>query len=416
MNVVPVNKGETIYMNVRRIKNNRCLVLFICMVILSVFLVGCSGKGDAKELKRYKTIDNKQNSICMITDSGNIDDGSFNQTSYEAGKNYAGKKGLTFACKRPDSSSDKDRNSMIDIAVKEGYEILLMSGYQCASSVIYTANTYPEIKVLGIDISEDDLLQAALGDEYSGNKSDYRISDYVNMKNVYCVTFKEEQAGFLAGYMAVKSGYRRLGFLGGMECAAVSNYGYGFIQGADCAAISEGSSGAVKVDYYYTGSFSSSPEITAYAKKMYYNGCDVIFSCGGGICESAATACYQLDKKVIGVDVDQKAFYDSYEEGMVITSALKGIGQVIESTLDDIVENGCWDERAGKIERLGIESEEAENFVELSESTEYSDTFTVDDYKKVVSDIYNDKIKITNVNDERPEVKIEVSYLNDLYE
>ena len=55
-------------------------------------------------------------------------------------------------------------------------------------------------------------------------------------ENVFCVTFKEEEAGYLAGYAAVKDGFTKLGFLGGMAVPAVIRYGYGYVQGADAAA------------------------------------------------------------------------------------------------------------------------------------------------------------------------------------
>ncbi|HCT67849.1 MAG TPA: BMP family ABC transporter substrate-binding protein, partial [Faecalibacterium sp.] len=54
--------------------------------------------------------------------------------------------------------------------------------------------------------------------------------------NCYCITFKEEQAGYLAGYAIAKDGKTKLGFLGGMAVPAVIRYGYGFVQGADAAA------------------------------------------------------------------------------------------------------------------------------------------------------------------------------------
>ena len=44
-------------------------------------------------------------------------------------------------------------------------------------------------------------------------------------ENVFCVTFKEEEAGYLAGYAAVKDGFTKLGFLGGMAVPAVIRYG-----------------------------------------------------------------------------------------------------------------------------------------------------------------------------------------------
>ena len=80
-------------------------------------------------------------------------------------------------------------------------------------------------------------------------------------ENVFCVTFKEEEAGYLAGYAAVKDGFTKLGFLGGMAVPAVIRYGYGYVQGADAAAQELGTN--VQMNYYYGGQFYGDEKITA---------------------------------------------------------------------------------------------------------------------------------------------------------
>lgn len=59
------------------------------------------------------------------------------------------------------------------------------------------------------------------------------LGDKAPTANTALITYKEEQAGYLAGYAAVYDGYKELGFLGGMAVPAVIRYGYGFVQGAD---------------------------------------------------------------------------------------------------------------------------------------------------------------------------------------
>ncbi len=70
-----------------------------------------------------------------------------------------------------------------------------------------------------------------------GSPHDEDMTDRTCGKNVKCIYYAEQEAGFIAGYSAVKmDGYRKLGFMGGMELPAVIRYGYGFVQGADYAA------------------------------------------------------------------------------------------------------------------------------------------------------------------------------------
>ena len=96
--------------------------------------------------------------------------------------------------------------------------------------------------------------------------------------------FAEEQAGFLAGYAAVKDDYTKLGFLGGMAVPAVVRFGYGFVQGAETAA-KEMNIAQIDMKYHYTGGFDATPEAQALAASWYQGGTEV--SCrqlGYGCC------------------------------------------------------------------------------------------------------------------------------------
>ncbi|MCL2486277.1 MAG: BMP family ABC transporter substrate-binding protein, partial [Oscillospiraceae bacterium] len=125
-------------------------------------------------------------------------------------------------------------------------------------------------------------------------------------------------------------GYRELGFMGGIAVPAVIRFGYGFVQGAEYAAKElELEEGDVNISYNYTGAFWPLPEIQAMSAAWYEGGTEVIFSCGGGICLSIFASAEAAGTKVIGVDVDQAA-----ESDTVITSAVKGLGASVYSTLE----------------------------------------------------------------------------------
>lgn len=74
----------------------------------------------------------------MITDAGDITDQSFNQTTYEACRDYCKSKHIDFTYKKPDSDTDYARTAMVDVAVAEGYNIIVMPGYVFAQTVIDT--------------------------------------------------------------------------------------------------------------------------------------------------------------------------------------------------------------------------------------------------------------------------------------
>jgi basic membrane protein A len=132
----------------------------------------------------------------------------------------------------------------------------------------------------------------------------------------------------------------------------------------------------------------------------YANGTEVVFSCGGGIFVSVSEAASKHGGKVIGVDTDQKNLIDGmYGEGITITSALKGLYPATYDALDDIINNGKWDDYRGKILSLGLISgtDPDANYLSLPiNSTMWNDDFTEQDYRELVNNIYLRNIVISD--------------------
>lgn len=366
----------------------------------------------ADEATEEVAVTNSDYKIAMITDSGDITDMSFNQTTYEACKTFADANGIEFTYKKPDGDTDDARIAMVDAAVAEGYNIIVMPGYLFAATIVEETPKYPDVKFIALDMSAGDLLSAALGDQYDWNPDNWNVGDYYNTANTYCAIYQEELPGFMAGYAAVKMGYTKLGFLGGMAVPAVIRYGYGFVQGANYAAEELGNASDVEIEYAYGGQFFGSSEITATCDTWYSNGTEVVFACGGGIYTSAAEAAAKVDGKVIGVDSDQAGTIDAYGEGMTITSAMKGLSATVNTALSAIVVDNTWDSMVGNIENLGLVSGDdlSLNYVQLADSTLYNDTFTVDDYKALVAGMFNGDVKVSNAIDAEPAVSVTVNY------
>ena len=212
----------------------------------------------------------------------------------------------------------------------------------------------------------------------------------------------------MAGYAAVKEGYRHLGFLGGMAVPAVIRYGFGYVQGINAAAVELGIADKVTVEYVYGGQFYGDQQIKAAMDGWYKNrGVEVVFSCGGGIWQSAADAAKDANGKVIGVDTDQSAQINSYKEDMCVTSAMKGLGATVRACLAAI-ENGKWSDYSGKVEALGLVSgtNPELNYVQLPTDTWSMKNFTIADYNKLVADIYSGNIKVDNSIDKDPAVSV----------
>ena len=101
-----------------------------------------------------------------------------------------------------------------------------------------------------------------------------------------------------------KAGFFFLGFLGGMAVPAVVRYGYGFVQGADAAAKEIGATD-VNIKYWYSGGFAATDEVKNKMDGWYSEGTEVVFACGGPVCQSCDAAAQANGGKMIGVDVDQ---------------------------------------------------------------------------------------------------------------
>ena len=317
--------------------------------------------------------------VAMITDYGDITDQSFNQTTYEACKAYCEANGLDFTYFKPGSDSDEDRISSIEDAIDEGYNVIVMPGYAFAAAIAKTAPANPDVTFIALDVSEYDLTSAGLE---------------TLPANLYSAVYQEELCGYMAGVAAVKLGYTKLGFLGGMAVPAVIRYGYGFIQGADAAAKELGAD--VTINYAYGNQFYGDADITAAMDTWYAGGTEIVFACGGGIFTSAAEAAAKVDGKVIGVDVDQAATIDGlYGEGMTVTSAMKGLAPTVKTMLA-AVQNGTF--KGGVVENLGLVGTDPEaNYVQLpSATTQFSDSFTLEDYQALVAAMFNGEITVSN--------------------
>ena len=342
--------------------------------------------------------------VAMITDYGDITDQSFNQTTYEACKAFCEDNGVSFNYFKPAGDNTADRVAMIEKAVDEGYNVIVMPGYAFGGAIVEAAPQFPDVKFIALDVAKGDLLEAgvaAAGEQYDYNPDNWELDKYVDMSNVYCAVYQEELCGYMAGYAAVKLGYKNLGFLGGMAVPAVVRYGYGFTQGVDAAAAELGLTD-VKLNYVYGGQFYGDADITAVMDTWYAGGTEVVFACGGGIYTSAVDAAKKVNAKVIGVDTDQAGVIAGYAEaeGMTVTSAMKGLYPTTYDTLTDVVVNGNWDKYVGQIATLGLVSgdDPEANYVQIPmESTQWADgAFTKDDYKAMVADMFSGKLTVSN--------------------
>lgn len=353
-------------------------------ILVSLFmLVLCVTVLSACKPKTYE--------IALVTDVGNIDDKSFNESAWNGVKQFAKENGKSYAYYRPIADTTNARLDAIESAVNKGAKIIVCPGY-LFNEALYDAQTlYPEVAFVLLDAEPSKVID---------EETVTLVED-----NVYCILYKEEQVGYLAGYAAVQEGYRKLGFLGGMAVPAVVRYGYGFIQGAEAAAVDlDLAAGAVVIEHAYAGVFYPTDEIKTKMDGWYAAGTEVVFACGGGIYLSVIAAA-GTTKKIIGVDKDQ-----SYESPQIITSAMKEITNGVLLALGSFYDNEmAWDtDHAGVTASLGA----AEECVGLATGTSWKLTnFTIAEYEVLFATMVAGDVTISDSHLVAPTVvKVVVNY------
>ena len=375
----------------------------VSLLLALAMLLGVMSFASAEEYK-----------IAMVTDYGDITDQSFNQTTWEAVIAFGEKYNIEYKYYKPDTNDTAGRVAKVELAIADGYNVIVMPGYAFGGTLVEIAPEYPEVKFIALDVGKGDMLETAVpmqGEAYDYNPDNWDFAKYVNMENIYSAIYQEELCGYMAGYAAVKLGYKELGFLGGMAVPAVVRYGYGFVQGCDAAAKEMGIN--VNVKYVYGNQFFGDADITAYMDNWYQNGTEVVFACGGGIYTSAVDAAKKIEgSKVIGVDVDQSGVITNYAAGegaseeelakwddLTVTSAMKGLAPTTIDTLTDVIVNGNWAKYAGKIETLGLVSgdDPTINYVQIPMTTQFVDgQFTAEDYKAMVKGMFEGTILVSD--------------------
>lgn len=303
--------------------------------------------------------------IALITDVGDIDDGSFNQESWEAVKEYATDNHKTYDFYRPFNDSDFARNCAVKQAVAKGAKVIILPGFKFAPTCATVMGKYPDVHFLLID-------------SYVHNGNYVAIDP---TPNACCIGFRCEYSGFIAGYTIAQDLMTRdfketnallpqygYGYAGGMATSGVYEFGFGFIQGvikatADfCTShkIDLDKGPKVRVNYTYAGAFAQHDPTTAAVKGWFMNendGIKVVFPCGGKLYQSITEAAQYYNKhqthfdynawlknddakfprlaaRWVGVDSDQyRGLKYDYEQKSIYTSALKGLNPAIINAL-----------------------------------------------------------------------------------
>lgn len=300
-----------------------CLITVLIMTASS--LVGCGGNKDNGAKK-------EDLKIAMVTSVGGVTDGSFNQSAWE-GLQKA-EKDLGIKASYIESKQEADYVTNLEQAVDNNNDLILATGFPMQQALLEAAKNYPEQKFAIVDV------------DYGEETPD----------NVTCISFNEEQSGYVVGLVAGKmTKTNKVGFVGGMNNVVIKKFQVGYEAG-----VKEANSNA-KVLVQYVNSFADQAKGKSIANQMYNNNADILFACAGDSGLGVLECAKETGKYAIGVDRDQ----NNIAPDNILTSAMKkvneGVYTVVENLKDGKLDGGKTLVFGLKEEGIGLASSTDKN-------------------------------------------------------
>jgi basic membrane protein A and related proteins len=267
-------------------------------------------------------------SACQVTDTGGIDDLSFNQTAWKGVLDAQEKLGIEG--RYLESQAETDYEANINSLLGGQCDVIFTIGFLLGDATKNAAEANPDQKFSIVDFAYDPTIPNVLGQVYA-----------------------TDEAAFLAGYLAAgmsKTG--TLGVFGGINIPPVTIFMDGFVRGANYHNKQKGTSVTVlgwdpaTREGLFTNNFESLDDGRAFAQNLYDEGADIVLPVAGPVGLGSAALADELgvDKlKIIGVDADLY-FTDPEKKHVYLTSITKRMDatvlQVIESAMNDTFEGG----------------------------------------------------------------------------
>ena len=281
--------------------------------LVSVAALGLAACGN-RASKEDASVDGIKAAI--VTDTGGVDDKSFNQSAWEGlqawGKSEGLSKGKGFDYFQ--STNEADYANNLEQAATGKYNVVFGIGFALRDAVSEAAKDHSDINYVIVD----DVIEG--------------------QDNVVSATFADNEAAYLAGVAAAKTTKtKQVGFVGGMEGEVITRFEKGFEAGVKSVDPS------IKVQVDYAGSFGDAAKGKTIAAAQYAGGADVIYQAAGGTGAGVFNEAKSLNETrneedkvwVLGVDRDQEAegeytSKDGKKSNFVLASTLKEVGATVK--------------------------------------------------------------------------------------
>jgi basic membrane protein A and related proteins len=296
-----------------RLPGENLVARFAVALVAGVLLVGCGGGDSGDEGAQGTTTTSQQHSdikVALVTDTGQLNDRGFNQLAYE-GLKRAGKE-LGVTTKVVESASAADYVPNYSTLARQGYDLIVGVGFAQGDAIDTAATLFPKTKFAIVDVD-----QAGLKHKPT---------------NVLGLLFKEQEAGYLAGYLAGLTAKRdnaqTIGSVGGYKEPPVDRFIAGYQAGADEAMP------GIKTLNAYSSDWDDQAKCKELALSQIARGAKIVFQVAGGCGLGALSAAKEKNVWGIGVDADQ-----SYLGPQILTSAQKRVDVAVYLTIQSLITN-----------------------------------------------------------------------------
>lgn len=353
-------------------------VLIFVSLVTAVSCAACTGESTSSREVESEVSSvvasevQKDYDIALITDSKALEDET-NMSLWKSIISYGDTNSKTYQYYTAEDIEEDGENAIAE-AVENNAKIVVLpsSGYK--NIILNIQEKYPDVSFLMVGTQPDD----KFGD------------------NVHCIKFKEEQAGYLAGYFAVLDGYTTVGFIGDGDNARNMRYVYSLVQGADDAT-QELRIHDVSVKYTFIE--AKEDKAKSMSKKMYESGVDVIFACNSTIIKGTAQTARDKKKKIICGEKINNEYSDVALESVVFNN-VEAVDYSIKTNFDSELN---WKEtNENKNINLGIEN--GCIYLPDDEDSWKFENFNYAFYEEVCVRFVNGEIDVTDNTDSKPPI------------
>jgi basic membrane protein A len=264
------------------------------LLVAAFVLAACTPAAPAADFK-----------ACQVTDTGGIDDKSFNATAWKGIEDAVDQLGIEG--KFLESQQQTDYEANINAFLEEGCDIIVTVGFLLGDATAAAALANPDTKFSIVDFAYDPIILNVMGQ-----------------------VFNTDEAAFLAGYAAAASTQTgKVGTFGGIQIPTVTVFMDGFALGVDYYNQQKGTSVEVlgwdpaTQTGLFTGNFESTDDGRALGESLMDEGADIIMPVAGPVGLGTAAAVQERGNAwIVGVDNDW-ALVNSDYASVILTSVLK---------------------------------------------------------------------------------------------